>query len=338
VRQVGEHDRGRANDVKRIIESANDLTIDEIRAIVAGNVDQPSGLADKRMALVFLSPSTRTRLSFFAALHELGVGHLCLSAADLRYSDGESLDDTALAISQYTHLIGLRITGDDSTMSPTATELPFSANRLLRQFAEASDCSVVNMECDRFHPCQGLADLKTLLDLMSPESLEKVTISWAYSPTALRVPAIPIELCTLFPRFFKNVVLACPEEFLPPQEYLGMAINTATRNGTAFSITHDFKDGLDGTDVIYARNWVTAEATTHGPTAEKQLHRKYSDWRVSESALKLARPSVRYMHCMPVHRGYEAEDGVIDGDHSLVQHQMRNRTKVQKELIKLLLA
>lgn len=282
------------------------------------------------MALLFLNQSTRTRLSFFSALNDLGMRYLYLNPKDIRHDDGESLQDTALSISQFVDVIGLRL-----TEYPLGTPSYPLANQYFQTFAAASECPVINMECDTFHPCQGLADLKTLLDLQVP--LPKITISWAYSPSALRVPAIPIELMTLLPRFFKQVVLACPEAFMLEDKFIKIAQHYAAQNNGEIVITHDFKAGIANSHVIYARNWVSAQVSQHGLEAEKKLHNKYKDWHVTQSTLKQGAENIRYMHCMPIHRSYEAEDRVIDGGQSLIKTQMRNRSVVQKALLRLVL-
>jgi len=321
----------------RIIESNCDLSDNEIVGIIKEKIRKPDDLNLKSMALLFFNPSTRTRLSFIKALNVLNMNPVSLSPLELRYLDGESLRDTALSISQYVDIIGLRINGARPIHSSLSVPAYTIVNDYFKNFAKAAECPVINLECDKFHPCQGLADLKTIADQIGLKNVSKFTVSWAYSSNALRVQAMPIELIILLTRFIPHTVLSCPTEFMLKGKFIDIAKANAEKNNNQFSITHDFKEGCDNAKVIYARNWVTSNISNHGLESEKEIHRRYDHWKLTDSLFSSVAKTANYMHCLPVHRGCEAESSVIDSPRSLIREQMKNRVTVQVELLKLLL-
>jgi len=322
---------------KKIIENTDDLTKEEINLIINAQIKEPPDISGKSMALLFFNPSTRTRLSFVNALNSLKMNPVTLNPLELRYLDGESLKDTALSISQYVDIIGIRVNSARPIHTSLAVPTHSIGNQYFNDFSQATECPVINMECDNYHPCQGLADLKTISDNIGFDKSSKITISWAYSSSALRIQAMPIELITLLPRFVKHTVLSCPEEFMLKESYINTAKQNAQQNNNQFTITHDFKEGCKDTTVIYARNWVSSKISSHRIETEKELHRKYSNWKLTDKIFNGIAKNARYMHCMPIHRGCEAESSVIDSFRSLITRQMKNRVVVQRELIKFLL-
>ncbi|NMD14035.1 MAG: ornithine carbamoyltransferase, partial [Caldisericales bacterium] len=99
--------------------SIHDLTIEEVEQIfdvartlklerMVGKLINPI-LAGKTLAMIFEKPSTRTRLSFDIAMHELGGHPIYLSSSDLQLARGESIADTARVLSRYVHGIMARV-------------------------------------------------------------------------------------------------------------------------------------------------------------------------------------------------------------------------------------
>ncbi|CAA6803193.1 MAG: Ornithine carbamoyltransferase [uncultured Campylobacterales bacterium] len=217
--------------------------------------------------------------------------------------------DIALAVSEYVDLIGIRLS--NSSHYP-------KYNELFHEFCKYSSKSVINLECDKYHPAQGLADLKTIKDNIKDYQNKKIVLSWAYSPSALRVPAIPQEQLILFSRFMNNITLVHPKEFRLDPEIIDKTNANLSKTGNKLNITHEREEAYKDATVIYARNWATREYNEHGK---------------SEELLGDA----SFMHCLPVHREYEATNEVIDSNQSLIKVQMKNRESVQKRLLELLL-
>ncbi|NDE90822.1 MAG: hypothetical protein EB059_06745 [Alphaproteobacteria bacterium] len=314
---------------KRIIESTADLSDEEINQIIDGGYRHDM---DKQMllALLFLSPSTRTRLSCARSAIDLGMNYVLLGAEDLRLSDTENEEDTGLALSQYADLIGVRYVGKPG-------EVFGAANTRFRNIASGSKVPIINLECDMYHPCQGLADLKTIREQFPDFENRRIIISWAYSPSAMRVQAIPNELLLLLSRFMKNITLVHPPEFSLDEAIISLSRYQSQRIDGTIEVLHDLEMAPEDADIIYPRNWATRFVATHGAEQEKALHDKYAAWKFDEHRMDMMGASAHYMHCLPVHRGYEASNTVIDGKRSLIKHQMRNRVDVQKALIHVLI-
>jgi ornithine carbamoyltransferase len=132
--------------------TGEEITSEELRSLLDRALElkrdrhASRALDGRSMALLFERPSTRTRVSFEVGVHELGGHPLALTGGDMQLSRGESPRDTALVLSRYVHLIGIR-TGDHATA---------------KELAEHSAVPVVNMLTREHHPCQALADLLTL--------------------------------------------------------------------------------------------------------------------------------------------------------------------------------
>src|SRR4029079_12788061 len=155
---------------KKYLISIEDLSEDEIRCLISqaiqfktkksdnGNSNQI--LAGKTLALMFEKPSTRTRLSFEAAMFQLGGNTIYLNASDLQLSRGESIQDTAKTISLYVDCLVSRV---------------YSHNTIL-QLAQNCKIPVINGLSDLYHPCQILADLMTILE--HKKRFEGLNLAW----------------------------------------------------------------------------------------------------------------------------------------------------------------
>ncbi|MDQ3645781.1 MAG: ornithine carbamoyltransferase, partial [Actinomycetota bacterium] len=138
---------------KRDFLSIDDITPDELRVLLddARRVKQDPAsfrnrLADKRIALIFDKPSTRTRVSFEAGVSSMGGTSIVLRGDELQLGRGETIEDTGRVLSRYVDAIVVRTFGQDR----------------LERLAEAASVPVVNALSDFSHPCQCLADLQTI--------------------------------------------------------------------------------------------------------------------------------------------------------------------------------
>ena len=245
-------------------------------------------------------------------------------------SDGESIGDTAQALSAFADVLGIRVHA-----KAVGWNYP-KGNELVREFVEASSIPVINLECDMYHPTQALADVATLRKVFGRIGGIRVVMAWAFGGTAMRVPAIPIDVLSLLTRLGAHTTLLCPAEFQLEDRFLDRFRARSTENGASFDVSCDRVRATQAVDVIYARNW----SSTHigeNLDDELELHSRYANWTWTETDFRPAKPTCRYMHCLPVARGLEATDSVIDGPRSLIGEQMRQRRIVQKELLRLLL-
>lgn len=142
----------------------------------------------------------------------------------------------------------------------------------------------------------------------------------------------------MLPRAGYSLTLCHPPEFSLDDDTIRRARSGAQESGTEFEICSRPEQALaDDTVVLYPRNWTTTRLSEHGIETEKSLHNKYSEWSFSQAQMSDLAPNAYFMHCLPVDRGFEAKNCLIDGASSLIREQMLNRVPVQARLIDLLL-
>jgi ornithine carbamoyltransferase len=185
------------------------------------------------------------------------------------------------------------------------------------------------------HPCQALADWKTLDDLQVPRR-GKFVLSWANHPRALplAVPAAASQMAAL--RGMEVVVLR-PEGFALPEPLMQKARAAAAATGGSVTETDDRESALAGAHVVYSKEW---GSTAHygDAAADAAARAKLTDWTLDESWFAKARPDCRLMHCLPVRRNVAVADALLDGPRSAVLPQAHNRLVVQRAVLHRLLA
>lgn len=278
---------------------------------------------------IFYNPSTRTRTSFMSAMTQLGGETHTLDPSGLQASIGEVIKDTAGVLSRYGDAISVRYC--------FVKEKYGDGQHILDEYAKNSGVPVINMESDMYHPCQVLADWQTIRQHFGTDSLKgkKFTISWAYGKY-IRPVAVPQSLILLMTRLGMHVTLAHPEGFELDPKIIEQAKENNFKSGGKFEITHDMDEAFKDANVVYPKNW---GPLTIMPDMEKaaKVSEPFKDWKATQERMKLTHPNSIYMHCLPVDRGLEVENEVIDGPHSAVMEQAENRLHVQKALLSLLI-
>ena len=261
-----------------------------------------NSLAGRTLVLIFEKPSTRTRLSFEAAMSQLGGSALTLNASDSQLGRGETIEDTARVVSRYGDVIMLRTFGDDR----------------LRQFAAAATVPVINGLSDDGHPVQLLADLFTIEE--RGKTLEGKSIAFL-GDGASNMARSWAEAAPIFG--FSLRIGAPPSYRLPEAEVRGGPVR----------LTGDPAEAVAGADIIATDSW-----TSMGQEAEAQKRRRQlRDFRVDEALVAKAKRDCIILHCLPAHRGEEITDQVIDGPRSAVFDEAENRLHVQKALLEQLM-
>lgn len=288
-------------EIVRLLDRAKELR--ELR----GTSAHPKPLDGKSVAIIFEKPSTRTRVSFEVAVHELGGRPLVLSSRDTQIGRGEPVEDTARVLGRYVHQIVART----------------FAHETLETLASMSGVPVTNALSDRSHPCQILADLLTARDRLG--RLEGLKFAWigdgnnmAYSfiEAAMR---LPIELS-----------LACPAGYTPDEALL----KRAAAAGARVQVTADPREAARGAHVVMTDVWASM-----GQEDEAARRREaFANYCVDGALMSLARPEAIVLHCLPAHRGEEISAEVLDGPQSVVFDQAENRLHVQKAVIEALSA
>ncbi|MDZ7644413.1 MAG: N-acetylornithine carbamoyltransferase [Woeseiaceae bacterium] len=307
---------------------------------LAGRLDrspEPEALRGKVLSLLFLSPSLRTLASFQAAMLRLGGGSFVISPDmsihGLESRPGIVMDGTAAehireavpVIASYGDAIGIRAFAERRNLDDDLAETEFSA------LTQLVDKPYINMESSMNHPCQSLADWKTLDDLGIPANGGKFVLSWAYHPKALplAVPAATVHMAAMRGM---DVTVLRPPGFELPGRVMERASQAAAASGGSVTESEDRAEAMEGAHVIYAKSW---SSTRHygDRAADGELRRGLDDWCVDEPWFEPARDDCRFMHCLPVRRGVVVADRILDGPRSVVIHEARNRMLAQMAVL-----
>lgn len=268
-------------------------------------------LKGKTLAMIFEKSSTRTRVSFETGMLQLGGHALFLSTEDIQLGRGEPVSDTAKVLSGYVDGIMIRTFGHDK----------------LEELAKHASIPVINGLTDLFHPCQALADLKTIYRLK-----EKFAgIKTAYLGDGNNVAH---SLMIAAAKVGMDFSLGCPKGYEPNQTVVEKAKKIAEETGATITITNDPVEAVKEADIIYTDVWASM-----GQESEQQERLlAFKDFQVNDELVKHAKDDYHFLHCLPAHREEEVTASIIDGEHSAVFEQAENRLHVQKALLKELLA
>lgn len=277
-------------------------------------------LEDKTAFLMFFEQSTRTRNSMEAGLAQLGGHANFLDTSTMQISHGESAKDTAVILSSYGHGIACR---------NCFWEV---GNKFITDMAKHSTTPIMNLQCDLYHPMQGLADLMTIKEVFPKTEKVKISIIWAYASSHKKPISVPLTQILLFPRFGMDVTLAYPEGYDMPDWAIEKARKNALENGGTFKITHNMKEAFEGADIVIPKNWGSWVNNQSNDVIDDLLE-SYKGWKCTEDMMALANPGVKYMHALPADRGNEVEDSVIDGPASIVYQEAENRLHTAKAVM-----
>jgi N-acetylornithine carbamoyltransferase len=318
----------------KVFNDLADFTIPDVEALLAlarrlQDKPEPRALEGKVLALLFLSPSLRTLSSFQAAMARLGGGSFVISPDmsihGLENRSGIVMDGVAAehlreaipVISSYGDALGIRAFANRVSLADDLADKEFLAMR------ELVKVPLINMESAIQHPCQSLADWKTLDEIKVPRKGGRFVLSWSWHPKALPL-AVPSATLHMAAMRGMDVTVVRPEGFALPPEVMGKAEKAAAMSGGSVRETSDRAEAYKGAHVIYAKEW---SSTRHygDRVADQKLRETLQDWIVDESTFATADPGARFMHCLPVRRGVAVTDRVLDGPRSVVIHEAQNR-------------
>jgi N-acetylornithine carbamoyltransferase len=189
------------------------------------------------------------------------------------------------------------------------------------------------MQCDVDHPCQTLADLMTLREVLGQDLQgKKLAVSWAYAPSYAKPMSVPQGLIMLMTRFGLHVVLAHPPEYQLMAEPLHFANENAKKSGAHFELVDSMDEAFEHADIVYPKSW-GIKTMFHQPQEALEISKKYTDWICDERRMRLAKKNALYMHCLPADRSFEVTDSIIDGDQSVVYQEAENRLHTAKAIM-----
>ena len=319
-----------------------DFSNEEIVALIelASRLDEqpePAALRGKVLSLLFLSPSLRTLASFQAAMTRLGGGSFVISPEMSIHGietrpgivmDGaaaEHIREAVPVIASYGDAIGIRAFAERKNLEHDMAETEFAA------LIDLIDTPYINMESAMNHPCQNLADWKTLDDLGVAANGGKFVLSWAYHPKALPL-AVPSSTLYMAAKRGMDVTVLRPEGFELPEPLMKKAGAAAEASGGSLRESDDRREAMEGAHVIYAKSW---SSTRHygDKLGDQKLREDLLDWCVDDPWFDNAQDDCRFMHCLPVRRGVVVSERVLDGPRSVVIHEARNRMLAQMAVL-----
>ncbi len=291
-------------------------------------------LRGRTFLMFFYNPSVRTRQSFECAASELGGHAQFLEPKSMRLktkqSAGETIEDAAKVMSRYGCGIGIRILEDK-------IEAYGDGDALLVEYAKYASIPIINMADDRFHPCQGLADVMGLRQHLDTRDFKGKKLLQVWSHGALARSWCSVQESILINSAFgMDVTLAYPEGYDLDPEVVAEVKANCRKNGAKFEIVHDAAEGYEGADVVYARNWMSPGAYENGFDKEAEVKKAlpYKEWICDARKMKRSNNAL-FIHPMPVDRGHEVTDEVASGPRSIMYDVAENRLHVQKAVMAL---
>jgi N-acetylornithine carbamoyltransferase len=319
-----------------------DFSIAEIKELItlAARLDkkpEPRSLEGKVLSLLFLSPSLRTLVSFQSAMARMGGGTFVvspnMSIHGLESRSGIVMDGVAAehireavpVIASYSDAIGIRAFARRENLDDDLSDLQF------HELTALVDTPYINMESAINHPCQSLADWKTMDDLGIPANSGKFVLAWSWHPQQLplAVPAATLHMAALRGM---DVTVLRPEGFEFPGLVMEKANQAAALSGGSVRETDDLSDAMQGSHAIYVNSWASSRHYGNN-CAEEEFKRELREWRVDETWFDNAAGDCRFMHCLPVRRGVTVTDNILDGPRSVVIAEARNRMLVQMAVL-----
>jgi N-acetylornithine carbamoyltransferase len=290
---------------------------------------EPRALEGKVLALLFLSPSLRTQTSFQSAMLRLGGGSFVVSPTSGIHGletrpgvimdgvAGEHIREAIPVLASYGDALGIRAFATKESLDDDVEDLEFQA------MAQLSSVPVINMESAIRHPCQSLADWKTMEDLALPREGGKFVLSWANHPKALPL-AVPASTLQMAAMRGMDVTVLRPDAFALPDTIMTKARELAMASGGSIRETDDRREAAEDAIVIYAKSW--SSPNHYGDDdAQREAKKRLHGWCVEEGWFDGAARDCRFMHCLPVRRGVVVSEDVLEGARSVVTRQARNR-------------
>jgi N-succinyl-L-ornithine transcarbamylase len=291
-------------NIKELVQKALAYKIDPLSSKSLG--------AGKRMGLLFLNPSMRTRLSTQIAASNLGMETIVFNVGQEGWSlefeeevimsgtTVEHVKDAAPILGKYFDILGIR------TFPTLKDKAEDYSEFYIKQFVKYSGIPVVSLESATVHPLQSLTDIITITETFKEKRKPKIALTWAP-----HVKALPQCVANSFAQWVNawgeaDFIIAHPEDYELDKKFTGSA-----------TITHDQQTALKDADFVYVKNWSTYN--DYG-----RVYNNDPKWMLDNEKLSLTHQA-KVMHCLPVRRNVELSDEILDGANSIVTQQASNR-------------
>ena len=266
------------------------------------DIDKDRPLRGKLLIQMFEKPSSRTRLSFYLAIKQLGGGTLTLKSKEIHLGKGgESLADTAKILSTYGDGFMLRTDSDNK----------------IQEFCKYSNIPVINGLSPSSHPTQILSDVFTVEEIKK-KPISKLNISWIGDCNNVLNSLIAASI-----KFSFRLNVGCPENYKPKK----FVLDWVKKNKGNINIYHDSKKAVKNADVIFSDKVISLNDRVD----IKRKIKEFKKFKIDEKLLNRAKKNVIFLHCLP--RGNEVTNEVFLGKKSHVWQQAANRVHVQKSIL-----
>jgi ornithine carbamoyltransferase len=305
----------------RHLISIHDLSAAEVAGLfrLAADVKANPGKYEnhmhrKSLGMIFEKSSTRTRVSFEVGMVQMGGHALFLSSRDIQLGRGEPISDTAQVLSRYV----------DGIMARTF------AHQTVTDLAKYGTVPVINGLTDDLHPCQGLTDYFTLMEVFGGlDALRGRRLAYVGDGNnmahSLMFGAAKVGM---------DVAVASPKGYEVNPRYLELIRQDAEAAGTKVIVTNDPKEAVEGASCVYTDVWASM-----GQEAEAQERLKaFKGFTVDNALMHHAAKDAVFLHCLPAHRGEEVAAEVADGPQSRIFDEAENRLHTQKAILLWLMA
>ena len=266
--------------------------------------DKDIPLKGRFLIQMFEKSSTRTRLSFYLAIRQLGGGALNLRKDELHFGEGgESIYDTARILSNYGDIFMLRTDSD----------------KKLQEFKRYIKIPIINGLSPSSHPTQILSDIFTIEEIKK-QSIHNLNICWIGDSNNVLNSLIEASV-----KFSFNLKIGCPKKYKPNQSL----INWTKKNKGKIQIFNDPKKAASNSDVVFADKFTGI----YDKKNKKNKIKNFKNFQVNSKLMGFAKRNAIFLHCLPASRGQEVSAEVIDGKQSKVWQQALNRLHVQKSVL-----
>jgi len=266
------------------------------------DADQDVPLKGKLLIQMFEKSSTRTRLSFYLAIKQLGGGALTLRPDELHLAKGESLEDTAKILSTYGNAFMLRTDSDEK----------------LKEFKKHISIPIINGLSPSSHPTQVLADIFTVEEIKK-KSISRLNICWIGDSNNNVINSLIVASV----KFSFNLNIGCPKKYEPKK----LLLDWVKKNKKKINIFNDAKKAAINADVIFTDKVISMNDKVNKIKKIKE----FKKFQVTSKVMSYAKKDAIFLHCLP--RGKEVTDNVFLGKQSKVWQQALNRVNVQKSIL-----
>ena len=265
-------------------------------------IDKGAPLKGKILIQMFEKASSRTRISFYLAIKQLGGGTLTLRSNELHLGQGgESIADTAKILSTYGDGFMLRTDSD----------------KKINDFKKHLSIPIINGLSPSSHPTQVLSDIFTVEEIKK-KSISKLNVCWIGDSNNVLNSLIAASV-----KFSFKLSIGCPKKFEPGKQVK----DWVKKNNKKIYIYNDKKKAVSGADVIFSDKVISLNDKNN----KKEKIKAFKNFKIDKNLIINAKKNFIFLHCL--HRGDEVSDNVFLGKHSYVWQQALNRVHVQKSIL-----